>query len=528
MKKRWILFLTLASACILMLSMTGISQSSRRLAKKIEAISKMAGTSWATPVNISNNGTISESPNISLDAQGKVYLTWVDWTGNAYSRDMNFNTNATGSWGAARTGAPLIYTAIDDVGFPAIAASPSGGIATVAYHDGDFSRYLMSIFAFEYNNGSLGYSRVITSDTPVSCSYVTVAVSPTTKNLFAVFMGDVEGFKLIFKYQDANTKQWSGPSLLPLNEYGNNYLPQMCVDAKGTAHLVWISRPNPTVVMYSKNATPTNPNSWTAPVTVSPSTGLDWTYPRVAADADGDAYVVWHDVSTGNSEVFLRKTVNGQWQASENISKTGTLSETASVAVNGSTKEIYVAWQERVTEEPNWEVYAKTYEEDKPGGTKTWSDALHFSNSNPARPRHSGEPRFAVAANGDVHLAYFDQLGSNNTDIFYTFKEKIKVYPPLDVALTTKINKILFYSEKINTITFSKNSQNTEDYLDSYKIYRKKAEDSDDLYQLLATLNTSTFKYDDKRLSLTQKYAYALTAVDKGGNESGKVAVTEK
>lgn len=528
MKKRWILFLALASACILMLSMTGISQSSRRLAKKIETISKMAGTSWATPVNISNNGTLSESPNISLDDQGKVYLTWVDWTGNAYSRDMNFNTNATGSWGAARTGAPLIYTAIDDVGFPSIAASPSGGIATVAYHDGDFSRYLMSIFAFEYNNGSLGYSRVITSDTPVSCSYVTVAVSPTTKNLFVVFMGDVEGFKLIFKYQDANTKQWSGPALLPLNEHGNNYLPQMCIDAKGTAHLVWISRPFPTVVLYSKNTTPTNPNGWTAPVTVSPSTGLDWTYPRVAADADSDAYVVWHDVSTGNSEVFLRKTVNGQWQASENISKTGTLSETASVAVNGTTKEIYVAWQERVTEDPNWEVYARTYEEVSPGGSKSWSDALHFSNSNPARPRHSGEPRFAVAANGDVHLAYFDQLGSNNTDIFYTYKEKIKVYPPLDVALTTKTNKILFYSEKINTITFSKNSQNTEDYLDSYKIYRKKAEDSDDLYQLLATLNTSTFKYDDKRLSLTQKYTYAITAVNKGGNESGKVAVTEK
>lgn len=60
------------------------------------------------------------------------------------------------------------------------------------------------------------------------------------------------------------------------------------------------------------------------------------------------------------------------------------------------------------------------------------------------------------------------------------------------------------------------------------RFYRKKAEDSDDLYQPLTTLNASTFKYDDKRLSLTQKYTYAVTAVDKGGNESGKVAVTEK
>jgi hypothetical protein len=526
MTKRRVLFLTLASACILMLSMTGISQSSRRIAKKIEAISKTASTSWATPVNISNNGPWSETPNISLDDNGKAYVSWVDWTGG-YSRNMMFNTNAKGSWGTA-SGASLIYTAIDDVGFPTVAASPSGGNATVAYHDGDFSRYLMSIFAYEYNNGSVGPSRVITTDTPVSCSYVTLAVSPTTKNLFAVFMGDVDGLKLVFKYQDANTKQWSGPALLPLNEYGNNYLPQMCIDAKGTAHLVWVTRPAGAVVWYSKNSNPTNPEAWTAPVQISPTTGLDWTYPRVAADADSNAYVVWHDVTTGNSEVFLRKTVNGQWQASENISKTATLSETASVAVNSTTKEIYVAWQERVTADPNWEVYARTYEEVSPGGTKNWSDILNFSNANPARPRYSGEPRFAVAANGDVHLAYFDQLGSNNPEIFYTFKEKIKVYAPLDVALTSKINKILFYSEKINTITFSKNPQNSEDYLDSYKIYRKKAEDSDNLYQLLATLNTSTFKYDDKRLPLTQKYTYALTAVDKGGNESAKVAVTEQ
>lgn len=46
--------------------------------------------------------------------------------------------------------------------------------------------------------------------------------------------------------------------------------------------------------------------------------------------------------------------------------------------------------------------------------------------------------------------------------------------PPLDLALTTKTNKILFYSEKINTITFSKNSLNAEDYLDSYKILPQK------------------------------------------------------
>ncbi len=522
MKKRWVLFLTLASACFLMLSMTGISQSSRRIDNRISTASKIAGTSWSTPVNISNTVFDSESPFLSLDDKGKAYVTWVDWTGG-YSRNMMFNTNATGSWGAAKIGAPLIYTAIDDVGFPTIAASPIGGSATVAYHDGDFSRSLMSIFAFEYNNGSLGPSRVITTDTPVSCSYVTMAVSPTTKNPFIIFMADVEGgFQLAFKYQDASTRQWSSPALISLNEGQNNYLPQMCIDAKGTAHVVWITRPAGAVVWYSKNSTPTNPGTWTAPFQISPATGLDWTYPKVAADADSDAYVVWHDLTTGNSEVFLRKTVNGQWQPAENLSQTPLLSETASVAVHETTKEIYVAWHERVIEGQNWDVLMRTYEEEGPNGPKKWSAVINFSNS----PSYSGEPCFRATPAGDVHLVYFDTVG-NNREIMYSYKEEIKVYPPTSLNLVTAIDKILFYSEKVNTLTFSKNSQNQDDYLDSYKVYRKKVGESDAQFQLLTTLNTSTFTYTDKRLSLTQKYSYGVSTMDKGGNESVKIVVSE-
>ena len=523
MKKRWLLFLSLASVGILLISTTSRPQASRELGKRTKAISKTAATSWSNPVNISNTVFDSESPFLALDDNGKAYVTWVDWTGG-YSRNMMFNTNVSGSWGAAKIGAPLIYTAIDDVGFPTIAASPLGGSASVAYHDGDFSRYLMSIFGFEYNNGSLGTSHVITNDAPVACSYVTMAVSPTTKNLFMIFMADVaEGFQLALKYQDANTKAWTAPALISANMAQSNYLPQMCIDAKGTAHVVWITRPAGAVVWYSKNTTPTNPNTWTAPFQISPTTGLDWTYPRVAADADSDAYVVWHDLTTGNSEVFLRKTVNGQWQTAENISQTPLLSETGTVAVHGTTKEIYIAWHERVVEAQNWDVLMRTYEEEYLNGPKKWSAVVNFSNS----PSYSGEPCLRATPEGDIHLVYFETVG-NNREIMHSYKEEIKVYPPTSLNLATAIDKILFYSEKVNTLTFSMNSQNQADYLDSYKVYRKKVGESDDQFQLLATLNTSTFTYTDKHLSLTQKYVYAVTAVDKGGNESDKAAVTEK
>ncbi len=526
MKKRWFLFLTLASACLLVLSMTVNSQSSRQIDKRISPASKIAGTDWAVPVNISNTGLPSESPALSLDDKGKAYVTWVDWTGG-YARNMMFNTNESGTWGTSTKISPLLYTDIDDVGFPTISAYPDGGRAYVGYHDGLFWRGAMTILCWEYSNAKFPSTyEMISGDAP-SSSYVTLAVSPTDKFLYAVFMTDLNDlFSLVINYRDPNTKQWAGSAQVPVNVLGSSYLPHLWIDLKGTAHLVYISRPAGAIVWYSKNTTPKNANTWTSPVQISPTTGLDWTYPKVTADADGEAYVVWHDVTSGNSEVYLRRTVNGQFQSAENISLTPDLSETASVAVNPTTKELYIVWHENVGAS-NWEVLGKTYEIERASGIKKWSNIINFTNS----PYHSGEACIRVAPNGDIHLVYFDQRGPlwEDRDIFYTFKLKIRVFPPTAVALQTSINKILFYSEKINAITFAKNSENDDSNLASYKLYRRKAEETDEQFQLLTTLNTSTFKYDDRKLPLTQNYAYALSAVDKDGNESAKTAaITEK
>jgi hypothetical protein len=225
----------------------------------------------------------------------------------------------------------------------------------------------------------------------------------------------------------------------------------------------------------------------------------------------------------------MRRQVGGAWQARENISQTGDLSETASIAVDPTTKEIYIAWQELVGA-TNWEIYARTYEYNKTSGTKQWSSITNFSNS----PWHSGEPCFRIAANGDVHLVYYDQLSGPDSnwmsrEILYTYKQKARIYAPISVSLTTSVNKILFYSEKMNVISFEKNPDNDDSTLSKYRLYRRKAEESDDKFQALEDLTTTTFKYSDRKLPLTQKYAYALTAIDTDGKESPmSVVATEK
>jgi hypothetical protein len=525
MKKKRLVFFALAAACILMLAMAATPQARR--AKIAKPVVKPAGSEWATPINISVTNAASESPVLALDAKGNAYVSWTEWTGSGMARNMMFNTNETGLWHSSKTIAPLLYDAIDDVGFPTVVAYPTGGKAYVGYHDADFSRMVMAIMGWEYSSGGFGSKETISYGAP-SSSYVTLALSPTDNNIYAVWMSDIDGqFALIVRYRDPNTRQWSSGDIPDFPR--SAYLANMFIDAKGAAHLVFITRPYGSIVWYSKNPTPKNAGTWTAPFQITPNSNLNWTYPKVTADGDGDAYVVWQEDIGGNIEILLRRQVNGAWQARENISQTGDLSETASIAVDPTTKEMYIAWQELVGGS-NWEIYVKTYEFDKATATKKWSSITNFSNS----PWHSGEPCFRIAANGDVHMVFYDQLsGPENNwmsrEILYTYKQKARIYAPTSVTLTTAINKILFYSEKMNTITFVKNPDNDDSTLANYKLYRRKAEDADDKFEMLTTLNLTTFKYEDRKLPLNQKYAYALSTVDKDGKESEKTAVvTEK
>jgi hypothetical protein len=82
------------------------------------------------------------------------------------------------------------------------------------------------------------------------------------------------------------------------------------------------------------------------------------------------------------------------------------------------------------------------------------------------------------------------------------------------------INSYLFYKEKINTISWKQNPLNEAVTILSYKIYRKKSNESDSSYNLVTTVNGSTFEYKDRKLPINEKYSYRLTAVDSQGNES--------
>ncbi len=98
-------------------------------------------------------------------------------------------------------------------------------------------------------------------------------------------------------------------------------------------------------------------------------------------------------------------------------------------------------------------------------------------------------------------------------------------FPPLNPDVQTVLIRVLLVKEKFNTISFEKNPLNDESEVSGYNVYRRKAEEDDDKFALLAALSASRLRYRDTRLPRGQQYAYAVTTVYTDGRESRRSAV---
>jgi hypothetical protein len=473
---------------------------------------------WTPLTNISNNTTDSEVAVGAVDANSNAYCVWTEWFGGVGAqRDITFATNKSGSWSIPYAWA-LSYPDIDDVGFPALAVTTDGAAAVVAYHDGDLSLGLMIVKERELANGTWSEVKNI-SGTNEAASYVALATNPVDNTVFAVWQADLREYTLKYKYRDPSTGQWSGAMQVNGGAAGGQYLPNLTIDKNGTAHLVYIVRNGNASVWYTKNAHPRTNTGWTTPLQLSADSGFNWTYPRVTADWDGDAYVVWQQIDKGVSSIMLRNMVDGSWQAAQNLSNLSDLSETAYLAVNGATNEMFVVWQTAfgyTTGNINWDVCMKTYEINKATGQKAWSDIYRLSRY----PGHAGEPQIKITKEGDLHLFFFDNpVGDGQAEIFYSVKMAPRLYSVNAPTVTSKLNKVLFGADKWNTVAFAKNPDNDDTKIQEYRLYRKKASEADGAFALIATLGVTTFQYVDKKLPVHQKYAYMVSVVNKDGLE---------
>ena len=472
---------------------------------------------WSAPENASNTSNFSQTPVAALDGKGNVYVCWDEWFGQLGDRrDIMFNTNKSGSWNAQRANT-LQYPMIDEVGFPEVAATQNGADAVYVWFDRDVSRARMVVDADELANGTWTGLQWISNQVGDSSRRVTLAASPVDDTLGFVWEQDVPaGVNLIYQYRDGATGRMSAPALIFGGQAGSQYLPNMCIDAGGKAHVVYYSGSIDTVVWYTENANPKNLGGWTTPIALSGATGVARVFPKVAAAADGDAYVVWtENHGGGNEEVNLRYQVSGVWQSAAAISQTPAFSEFPSVAVHPQTKDIFLSWSESA-DGLTANIMLKTFETDTTTGTRSWSGNYQIDSNNA-----SELSCIRVSPQGDVHLVY-----AEGGEIWHLQRLAPRLTAVAAPVVASAIDRIVFASRKINTVTFVKNPANDDTTLQEYRLYAKKLEDPDAGYAVLATFAPAdALRYVHKSLAVGQKFDYMVGVVNKSGLEL-KSAVT--
>jgi hypothetical protein len=450
----------------------------------------------ATPINISHSGSDSGFPIVGVDANNAAYVLWIEFLGQ---RTFTFATNKSGAWSTPGAFEHVVYEA-EEAGFPDFAVS-SGGQAHVSWQDGRVTSY--DIFHISYNNGWSATTNVSDANAGGS-AYSGCAVNPVDNFAYVVWQDgtgrDVD-WNILLRYRSP-AGAWAAMQVLPV---GTGYMPKIAFDATGTAHLTWMTRGSATsTVWYSKNRTPQNPSGWTQPIVIEGDTGQDWCYPRVDADKAGNAYFIWLSLAQGADAIVLRK-VSAAGVLSDKLlaSTAGVTAADGALAVNKTSGQAYVAWAQ------GGEILVNSY------GT-VWSGAQNMTNT----AASDVQPSIAVDASGNLHLVYAELVGGN-WEIMYLGTSGgapppvVKPKPPLALALDTSLDDT--QTQKINTLSWARNPDNSSLTIQSYKVFRKTGSQD---FGLVGIVSGNTFSYQDNGLPLSQKYSYALTTVSSDAQES--------
>lgn len=461
-----------------------------------------------TAINISNSKVNSMEPQIQVDKSGNAFVIWVRMSS---PKSVYFNTNVSGEWGkpvmissgtTVSASGPWPHLTIDSQGTPHIVFTAKNSVGN---YEVWFNIYYRNTAA-----GGWGTNYNVSQTPEGGSAYPTVAVDPNNLRRYVVWQDDEykpDIWALFFRYRNPASENWSGRDSLPIPT--SAYTPKISVDGRGRLHLIYLRRGGgSSVVYYARNDNPTDPYAWTNPLAISGQTNIDFAEIRLATDSQGNVYVAWEQKSGSNYDIYFRRCIQGDWSGIVNVSQTGSQAKWPGLAVNWTTGNVYLVWQQKRNDK--WQIFIKTLI----GGV--WSSPTDLTANN----HNSIMPSVAVDDFGDIHLAYAEEY-SGVYDIMYATTGEIvgqAILPPIGVKLVTKREETPGF--KKNIIRWKKNPDNDNTRVKNYRLYRKEAQQGESQYKPVATLGKSTFVYEDRNLPDTKKFSYVLTTIDTDDQES--------
>jgi len=355
---------------------------------------------WTTSKRLTWTSGNSQFPMTAVNSLGHINLVWHDNTPGNYEIYYKKSTNGGGSWS---TNQRLTSTSGNSL-FPVLTLNSSGHINLVWQDDTPGN---MEIYYTKSTNGGAAWSpsQRLTSTSGLSQSPA-IAVN-SAGHIHVAWEDDTPGNYEIYYMKSTNGgASWSAKQRLTVTSSSSQF-PAIAVDATGNIHVVWQdSTPGNAEIFYKKS---TNGGAtWLANQRLTWTSGTsEW--PALAVNSSGYIHLLWHDNTPGNFAVYHKKSTNGggSWSANQRLTWTSGSSEGPGIAVDSSDY-LHVVWPDNTS--GNYEIYYK--KSMNGGGSWSASRRLTWTSGN------SRGAWIAVDPSSALHVVWNDNT-PGNFEVYY-------------------------------------------------------------------------------------------------------------
>jgi hypothetical protein len=190
---------------------------------------------------------------------------------------------------------------------------------------------------------------------------------------------------------------------------GGSGNPAVVVDSTGRVNVFWEEYITSKAAIFGKTSQDGGA-SWSTAKRLSWTSGNNARPAAAAVDSYGSIHLVWQDETAGNWEIYYRNSSDrgASWSTSKRLTWTSGGSQDASVAADSSGNKIYVSWEDDSS--GDYEIYFKKSTD----GGASWSGNKRLTWSS----GDSSGPIIVVDASDKIHLVWQDSA-PGNSEIYY-------------------------------------------------------------------------------------------------------------
>lgn len=309
------------------------------------------GNSFDSPINLSQNNGSSAFPRLVV-SESNVYIVWYDYSlgqsdiffARSNDKGKTFNvtsfTNSVPSYNPwIGTSSNFVYLVFNDGGRTTTVEFPSGEKRLV-----DLSTGEEELIIGRSEDGGESFEFINLSDSPGITSW-NARIKVSGPNVFVVWNEMVnKESEIFFSVSTDNGKTFSEP----INVSNNT---KESIDAglavsENNIYLIWNQKTPDSIDIFFTKSTDYG-NIFSTPINLSNSLSVSAISRDLSiAVSDEKLFVVWYTDSKENSDVFFTRSLDGglNFSTHVNLSQSDALSKYSQVVVNE--KNVYVVWHD--------------------------------------------------------------------------------------------------------------------------------------------------------------------------------------